>query len=84
VDADKWEALRDLADHLGVSADEVMTIGDGDNDRPMLRGAGLSFAMGNAPDFVKETADYITKDNEHEGAAAAIRKMLEAREKSGS
>jgi len=84
ADADKWEALRDLADHLGVSADEVMTIGDGDNDRPMLRGAGLSFAMGNAPDFVKETADYITKDNEHEGAAAAIRKMLEAREKSGS
>lgn len=84
ADADKWEALRDLADHLGVSADEVMTIGDGDNDRPMLRGAGLSFAMGNAPDFVKETADYITKDNEHDGAAAAIRKMLEAREKSGS
>lgn len=84
ADADKWEALRDLADHLGVSADEVMTIGDGDNDRPMLRGAGLSFAMGNAPEFVKETADYITKDNEHDGAAAAIRKMLEAREKSGS
>lgn len=84
ADADKWEALRNLADHLGVSADEVMTIGDGDNDRPMLRGAGLSFAMGNAPDFVKETADYITKDNEHDGAAAAIRKMLEAREKSGS
>ena len=84
ADADKWEALRDLADHLGVSADEVMAIGDGDNDRPMLRGAGLSFAMGNAPDFVKETADYITKDNEHDGAAAAIRKMLEAREKSGS
>lgn len=84
ADADKWEALRDLADHLGVSADEVMTIGDGDNDRPMLRGAGLSFAMGNAPEFVKETADYITKDNEHDGAVAAIRKMLDAREKRGS
>jgi hydroxymethylpyrimidine pyrophosphatase-like HAD family hydrolase len=33
--------------------------------------------MGNAPDFVKETADYITEDNEHDGAAKAIFRILE-------
>lgn len=75
--ADKWLALEDLGNHLGIGPAEIMAIGDGDNDRPMLRGAGLSFAMENAPDFVKETADYLTRDNEHDGAAAAIRWMLE-------
>ena len=53
-----------------------MTLGDGDNDRPMLLGAGISVAMGNAPDFVKETADRITGDNDHDGAAKAIREIL--------
>lgn len=74
--ADKWLALRSLGARLGISGDEVMTLGDGDNDRPMLRGAGLGVAMGNAPSFVKETADLVTRDNEHDGAAAAIRAIL--------
>jgi hydroxymethylpyrimidine pyrophosphatase-like HAD family hydrolase len=80
ADADKWEALRDLADHLGVSADEVMTIGDGDNDRPMLRGAGLSFAMGNAPERIKVAADFVTGDNESEGVARFLEKYFNERD----
>jgi hydroxymethylpyrimidine pyrophosphatase-like HAD family hydrolase len=74
--ADKWRSLEGLGRHLGITDAQIMTLGDGDNDRPMLRGAGLSVAMGNAPDFVKETADRITEDNEHDGAAAAIRQVL--------
>ena len=74
--ADKWLALEDLGQRLGIEAAQTMTIGDGDNDRPMLLGAGLSFAMGNAPDFVKETAEFIAPDNEHDGAAEAIRRVL--------
>lgn len=74
--ADKWRSLEGLGRHLGITDAQIMTLGDGDNDRPMLRGAGLSVAMGNAPDFVKETADRITADNEHDGAAAAIREVL--------
>ena len=54
-----------------------MALGDGDNDRPMLREAGYSVAMGNAPDFVKVTADFCTLDNENDGAAAAICAVLE-------
>ena len=75
--ADKWLAVESLAESVGINDGQIMTLGDGDNDRPMLRGAGLSFAMGNAPDFVKETADYITEDNEHDGAAKAIFRILE-------
>ena len=52
--ADKWLALRDLGRKLSICEEEIAAIGDGDNDRPMLHGAGLGIAMGNAPDFVKE------------------------------
>lgn len=76
VEADKWQSLEELGRNLGISHSQIMTLGDGDNDRPMLRGAGLSVAMGNAPDFVKETADRVTADNENDGAAAAIREAL--------
>lgn len=76
VQADKWQSLEELGKYLGITDEEIMTLGDGDNDRPMLRGAGLSVAMGNAPDFVKETADRITGDNDHDGAAQAIRQVL--------
>ena len=75
--ADKWLAVQDLAGRLGIAAGEIMTLGDGDNDRPMLQHAGLGVAMGNAPDFVKKTADRIALDNEHDGAAAAIREILD-------
>lgn len=74
--ADKWRALQDLGSRLGISEEEIMTLGDGDNDRPMLRGAGYSAAMGNAPDIVKKEADIVTLDNEHDGAALAIRNAV--------
>lgn len=82
--ADKWLALRDLGRKLSICENEIAAIGDGDNDRPMLHGAGFGIAMGNAPDFVKKTADMITLDNEHEGAALMIRKILEKGEPDGS
>ena len=56
--------------------DEVMAVGDSENDMEMLREAGLGIAMGNASSEVKEVADEITLDNEHEGVAAAIGKYL--------
>lgn len=74
--ADKWRALQDLGSRLGIGEEEIMTLGDGDNDRPMLRGAGFSAAMGNAPDIVKKEADIVTLDNEHDGAALAIRNAV--------
>jgi hydroxymethylpyrimidine pyrophosphatase-like HAD family hydrolase len=65
-----------LASHLGISLAEVVAIGDGINDLPLLSVAGLAIAMGNAVDEVKAMADHVTLDIDHSGVAAAIRKFL--------
>ena len=72
----KAAGLKFLAGHLGMTMDEVMAVGDSENDIEMLREAGLGIAMGNASGEVKEVADEITLDNEHEGVAAAIGKYI--------
>ncbi len=72
----KGKALEVLASCLGVSLGEVIVIGDGTNDIPLLSLAGLAIAMGNAPDEVKRVADYVTLDVDQSGLAAAIEKFL--------
>lgn len=72
----KGEAVQMLAKHLGVSQEEVMCIGDSENDLSMITWAGTGVAMGNAIDSVKEVANYVTSDNKHGGVAEAIRKFV--------
>jgi hypothetical protein len=72
----KGRALEALASYLGIPLAEVMAIGDGINDIPLLSLAGLAVAMGNASDEVKAVADYVTLDVDHSGVAAAIEKFL--------
>ena len=72
----KGKALEALASHLGVSLTEVVAIGDGVNDVPLLSAVGLAIAMDNAPDGVKAVADYVTLDVDYSGVAAAIEKFL--------
>ena len=74
--ADKGEALIDLAKELGIVREEVMAMGDGDNDRGLMKAAGLSVAMGNAVQKIKDEADYVAPDNEHDGVAEAIRRFV--------
>lgn len=71
--ANKGAAVRYLAEEiLGLSARNVMTIGDNFNDVEMLQYAGLGIAMGNAPDQVKAIAKWVAPTVEQDGAAAAI------------
>ncbi|MBR6331876.1 MAG: HAD family phosphatase [Dehalococcoidales bacterium] len=72
----KGNAVRALADHLGVSIDEVVAVGDGYNDISMLKEVGMPVAMGNAYDAVKEVAKYVTKDVKDCGVADVIRKFF--------
>ena len=74
--ADKGSALLWLADHLGISREETMAFGDGENDIPMIKAAGIGVAMENALDTVKEAADTITLNNDEDGVAAVIRKFI--------
>ena len=68
----KGTAVEALANHWGFSPDEVMTLGDSENDLSMLRFAGAGVAMGNGKPNIKEAARYVTTDNNHQGAAKAI------------
>ena len=68
----KGTAVEALANHWGYTPDEVMTIGDSENDLSMIRFASASVAMGNARDNVKAAARYTTTDNNNYGVARAL------------
>lgn len=74
--AGKREAMRFLAQRLGMTLADVMALGDSGNDRELLQAAGFGVAMGNAPEFVKAAADAVTAPNDQSGAATAIRRWL--------
>lgn len=76
---EKGHAVRELAEKLGLSRDEVMAIGDYDNDLGMLRYAGYSVAMANASENVKNSARYHTLSNDEDGVAAAIHRFVLSR-----
>ena len=65
-----------LARDLGITIDEVMAIGDEENDLPMIRYAGLGVAMANAVPLIKEAADVVTDSNEADGVATVIEKYV--------
>ncbi|MEI5994196.1 Cof-type HAD-IIB family hydrolase [Candidatus Enterococcus mansonii] len=65
-----------LARDLGIKQEEIMTIGDEENDLPMIEYAGLGVAMENAVAKVKELADVITDTNDNDGVAQAVEKFV--------
>ena len=72
----KWNAIVKLADMIGVRQEEIMAVGDSNNDYEMLLNAGYSVAMGNACDRVKEISSAVTDTNENDGVAKAIENIL--------
>ncbi len=74
---DKAVSLEKLCEYTGVKREELAACGDGYNDMPMIRYAGLGIAMANAKDPVREAADVVTLSNDEDGIAAAIEKYFE-------
>ncbi|WP_027824701.1 Cof-type HAD-IIB family hydrolase [Lactobacillus psittaci] len=75
--ASKGLALAELADRLGFEENEVMLFGDQGNDISMFSNPNFfKVAMGNAIDEIKERADYVTDDNNHNGIAKALKKFV--------
>ena len=77
--ANKGDALKTLAAHLGIPLEQTVAIGDGGNDPAMFQVAGLSIAMGQAEEVVKRQASVVTGSNVDDGAAKAnVRFILTA------
>lgn len=75
-EVDKGTGIEALAKHLGIKQEEVMTLGDEENDLAMIAYAGLGIAMGNATDEVKAIANHVTATNEDDGVALAVEKFV--------
>lgn len=72
LSANKGDGVAKLAAAYGVPLAEVAVIGDMSNDLPMFANAGVSIAMGQAPQQVREAARFTTTANSDDGVARAI------------
>ncbi len=72
----KGSALKMLTKDLRIPADQVMAIGDAENDIEMIQFAGLGVAMGQADDAVKSHAKYVAPSHDEDGVADAIEKFI--------
>ena len=74
--ATKRHGAERLIELLGLTKEQVIAVGDGHNDMPLLEAAGLKVAMGNAPDEVKALADYIAPSLADDGVADVIENFV--------
>ncbi len=72
----KGASLDYLIKPLGINPEEVIAIGDSYNDLTMIEFAGLGVAMGNAPEDIKEKADYVAPSNMEDGVAEVVEKFV--------
>ena len=74
--ADKGQAVRTLAAHMGVALQDVAVLGDMANDLPMFDVAGYAIAMGNATPEVLARAAAVTGRNDEGGWADAVDRII--------
>lgn len=74
--ANKGDGVTAVAAAMNVPLSDVAVIGDMPNDLPMFARAGLSIAMGQAPDAVRTAANWTTGSNEEDGVAQAIDRLI--------
>lgn len=74
--ATKLTGIVEVARRLNVNKEEIIGVGDGYNDFPLLMACGLKVAMGNAVSELKEIADYIAPSVEEDGVADVIEKYI--------
>lgn len=72
----KGTAIQAIAEKLGIKPEEVMAVGDHENDIAMIQYAGIGVAMSNGIEKTKAVSDFITKSNLEDGVAYAIEKYV--------
>jgi Cof subfamily protein (haloacid dehalogenase superfamily) len=74
--SNKGIGVSAIAEYLGIKAEEVICMGDAENDHHMLEYAGLGIAMANAMEETKRIANYIAESNDDHGVAKSIEKFV--------
>ncbi len=72
----KGIAVKKLGEHLGIKKEEMIAVGDGFNDFSMIEYVGMGVAMENAPEGIKEIANYVTLTNDEDGVAHVLEKFV--------
>ncbi|MBD8067735.1 Cof-type HAD-IIB family hydrolase [Bacillus sp. PS06] len=69
----KGNGLKKLCNHVGISLDKTVAIGDSLDDMEMIESVGLGVAMWNAPNELKRSADWVTRSNNQHGVSYMIK-----------
>lgn len=69
----KKQGILKVLEHYNISTEETMSFGDGNNDLDMFEITNISIAMGNASEYVKSHASYITDDIDKDGLYKALK-----------
>jgi len=72
----KARAIEIVIQKLGIRIENTIAIGDSANDMEMIEAAAIGVAMAEAPDFLKEKADFITKSCREHGVSYALSELL--------
>ena len=75
-DATKANAIAHVQTAEKITKDQLMAFGDGENDLPMLTAIGTAVVVANASAKIKQVADFISKSNDEDGVAYAIKKLI--------
>lgn len=73
---DKWTAIEYLIEKINIKKEELIAIGDNINDKLMIKNAGVGVAMGQSNPIIKEMADVVTQDNNNNGVANILNKII--------
>lgn len=73
----KANGVADMLQHYGITQEELIAFGDGENDIGMLKACGYSYAMKNANEKTKEVAKYEAPSNDDEGVLKVLAKYLD-------
>ena len=74
--ASKQHGILQVAEILNISTDEIIGVGDGYNDFPLLMACGLKIAMGNAVPELKAIADFVAPTVYEDGVVTVIKKFV--------
>lgn len=77
VNSSKGSALLFLSDYLNIKQKNTIAIGNDKNDIPMFEVSGISVAVGNASDEIKNMVDHVTLSNDEDGVAIFLESLLD-------